>query len=114
MEDIREADDVAPPSAPVAPKSERKPEKRDRKMTLTRVSRRGRFGRRVFELQAIWGEKAASLTWTPGDLFDLTAGLAWRFRRVRVEAIAPDRARLGDGRTIRRPNDTICSGRVPK
>ncbi len=33
-----------------------------------------------------WGEDAAALGWTPGDLFDVTAGLVWRLAGERVEA----------------------------
>jgi hypothetical protein len=47
-----------------------------------------------------WGEDAAALGWTPGDLFDVTAGLVWRLAGERVEALGPDHARLGDGRTL--------------
>ena len=40
--------------------------------------------------------------WTPGELFDVTAGLAWRLAGERVQAIGADRARLSDERTIMR------------
>ena len=53
------------PSGSVAPKNERKPEKRDRKLTLTRVSKRGRFGKRVFELQAIFEDELRGDRLTP-------------------------------------------------
>jgi hypothetical protein len=49
-----------------------------------------------------WGNEAADMGWTPGDLFDVTAGLAWRLAGERIEAIGADRARLSDGRTIMR------------
>jgi len=49
-----------------------------------------------------WGCDAAEMGWTPGELFDVTAGLAWRLAGARVEAIGADRARLSDGRTIMR------------
>ena len=48
-----------------------------------------------------WGNEAAEMGWTPGELFDVTAGLAWRLAGERVEAIGA-RARLSDGRTIMR------------
>jgi hypothetical protein len=49
-----------------------------------------------------WGEDAAALGWTSGDLFDVKGGLVWRLCGERVEALGPDHARLGDGRTIER------------
>ena|ERR1700722_4796824 len=54
-----------PAAGSVAPKNERKPEKRDRKLTLTRVSKRGRFGKRVFELQAILEDELRGDRLTP-------------------------------------------------
>jgi hypothetical protein len=47
-----------------------------------------------------WGEEAAAMQWTPGQLFDAAAGLVWRLAGERVEAIGEDRIRLSDGRTI--------------
>jgi hypothetical protein len=46
-----------------------------------------------------FGNEAAALGWTPGELFDVTAGLVWRLNGMRVEAIAADRARLSDGQS---------------
>jgi hypothetical protein len=43
-----------------------------------------------------FGNQAAALGWTPGELFDVTAGLIWRLNGKRVDAIAADRARLSD------------------
>lgn len=40
--------------------------------------------------------------WTPGELFDVTAGIVWQLVGERVEAIGDDRARLSKGRTITR------------
>jgi hypothetical protein len=34
-----------------------------------------------------WGEDAAAMDWTPGDLFDVTAGLIWRLDGRRAETI---------------------------
>jgi hypothetical protein len=56
-----------------------------------------------------WGEDAAALGWTPGEVFDVTAGLVSRLAGERVEALGRDHARLADGRTIRREE---CEGRV--
>jgi len=47
-----------------------------------------------------WGHDAAALGWTPGDLFDVTAGLVWRLAGERVEALGPGHARLGDRRAF--------------
>ena len=53
------------------------------------------------------GNDAAELGWTPGDLFDVTAGLIWRLAGERVETIRRDRVTLSDGRMVmRRP----CAG----
>jgi len=49
-----------------------------------------------------WGNEAAEAEWTPGELFDVTAGLIWRVAGERVEAIGAEHVRLGDGRTIAR------------
>ena len=46
-----------------------------------------------------WGRDAAARHWTPGELFDVTAGLVWRLAGSSVEALGPHRARLSDGRT---------------
>jgi hypothetical protein len=48
------------------------------------------------------GNKAADLGWTPGELFDVTVGLAWRLAGERVEAIGADHVRLSNGRIILR------------
>ena len=50
------------------------------------------------------GNEAAELRWTPGELFDVRAGLVWRLAGERVEAIGADHVRLGDRRTLRRAN----------
>ena len=47
-----------------------------------------------------WGSKAAEAGWTPGELFDVKAGLVWRLAGERVEAIGADHVRLGNGRTL--------------
>jgi hypothetical protein len=47
-----------------------------------------------------WGAEAAALGWTPGDLFDVRAGLVWWLGGARVEALGADHVRLGDGRTL--------------
>ena len=47
-----------------------------------------------------WGNEAADMGCTPGELFDVTAGLIWRLAGERVEAIGADHVRLSDGRTI--------------
>ena len=49
-----------------------------------------------------WGEDAAALGWTPGDLFDVTAGFVWRLGGERVMALEPDHMRLSDGRCLKR------------
>ena len=49
-----------------------------------------------------WGSEAADMGWTPGELFDVTAGLVWRLAGERVEAIGAEHVRLSDGRTIAR------------
>ena len=49
-----------------------------------------------------WGDEAAALQWTPGELFDVTAGLVWRLAGERVETLGADHARLGDGRILKR------------
>jgi hypothetical protein len=48
------------------------------------------------------GSEAADLGWTPGELFDVTAGLIWSLGGERVEAISADGVRLSDGRTLAR------------
>jgi hypothetical protein len=47
-----------------------------------------------------WGSEAAELGWTPGELFDVRAGLVWRLVGQHVEAIGADHLRLSGGRTI--------------
>jgi hypothetical protein len=47
-----------------------------------------------------WGSEAAHMRWTPGELFDVTAGLVWRLAGQHAEAIGADHVRLSDGRTI--------------
>ena len=49
-----------------------------------------------------WGYAVADTGWTPGELFDVTAGLIWRLAGERVEAIGRDHARLSDGRIVRK------------
>jgi hypothetical protein len=49
-----------------------------------------------------WGEDAAALGWTPGDLFDVTAGLVWRLGGASVTALGADQIRMDDGHMIRR------------
>ena len=49
-----------------------------------------------------WGDDAAALGWTPGHLFDVTAGLIWQLAGKRVVALGLDRVRLSDGRFLKR------------
>ena len=49
-----------------------------------------------------WGDEAAELGWTAGDLFEVLFGLVWRLVGERVEALGPDDAELSDGRVIGR------------
>jgi hypothetical protein len=54
-----------------------------------------------------WGAAAATMRWTPGELFDVPrdgrpGGLVWQLKGERVDALGEDRARLADGRTIKR------------
>jgi hypothetical protein len=54
-----------------------------------------------------WGTDAATMRWTPGELFDVPragrpGGLVWQLKGERVDALGEDRARLEDGRTIKR------------
>jgi hypothetical protein len=49
-----------------------------------------------------WGNDAADMRWTPGELFDVTAGLVFRLAGAVVEALGPDHMRLDDGRTLNR------------
>ena len=63
----------------------------------------------------IWGAEAAALGLTPGDLFDVRAGLVWRLAGERVDALCVDASgvdhvRLCDGRTIRKG---ACERRWP-
>jgi hypothetical protein len=43
-----------------------------------------------------WGSEAAEAGWTPGQLFDVTAGLVWRLAGERVEAIGGHHAKLSE------------------
>ena len=47
-----------------------------------------------------WGGQAAALGWTPGDLFDVRAGLIWTLAGRRAEAIGADHVRLSGGERI--------------
>jgi hypothetical protein len=49
-----------------------------------------------------WGAEADEADWTPGELFDVRAGLVWCLAGERVEALGVNHVRLSDGRTIRR------------
>jgi hypothetical protein len=54
-----------------------------------------------------WGADAATMKWTAGELFDAPregrpGGLVWQLKDERVNALGEDRARLTDGRTIKR------------
>lgn len=54
-----------------------------------------------------WGADAATMRWTAGELFDvprggLAGGLVWQLKGERVRALGEERARLTDGRTIKR------------
>ncbi len=49
-----------------------------------------------------WGNDAATLGWTPGDLFDVVSGLVWRLCGGRIEVMGVDHVRLGDGRVLER------------
>jgi hypothetical protein len=54
-----------------------------------------------------WGEDSATMRWTAGELFEPPyegeAGrLVWQLKCERVESLREDRARLRDGRTIKR------------
>ena len=47
------------------------------------------------------------MRWTPGELFDAPCdgrpgGLVWQLKGERVDVLGEDRARLEDGRTIKR------------
>ena len=58
-----------------------------------------------------WGTLAEEMQWTAGDLFDVpregrAGGLVWRLGGERVEALGPDHARLADGRTIGRGEES--------
>ncbi len=50
----------------------------------------------------LFGCEGAALGWTPGELFDVAAGLVWRLAGERVHAIGAEHVRLEDGRTIAR------------
>ena len=47
-----------------------------------------------------WGGEAAELGWTPGELFDVRAGLIWRLSGRCVKAFGWDHAWLEDGRIV--------------
>ena len=54
-----------------------------------------------------WGADAAAMHWSAGELFDVPragrpGGLVWQLNGERVKALGEDRARLTDGRTIKR------------
>jgi hypothetical protein len=54
-----------------------------------------------------WGADAATMRWTAGELFDAPrdgkqSGLVWQLNGERVHALGEGRARLTDGRTIKR------------
>jgi hypothetical protein len=54
-----------------------------------------------------WGGDAATMRWTPGEWFDVPrdgrqGGLVWQLKGERVDALGDDRARLEDGRAIKR------------
>lgn len=62
-----------------------------------------------------WGEDAAALGWTPGELFDVPragrlGGLVWQLNGAGVEALGADHVRATDGRMILR--DLASGGRV--
>jgi hypothetical protein len=48
------------------------------------------------------GSEAADLRWTPGELFEVTAGVVWRLAGESVGAIGANYIQLKDGRTIAR------------
>ena len=52
-----------------------------------------------------WGEDAAAVQWSAGELFDVPRagqprGLVWQLKGAAVEALGEDQARLADGRVI--------------
>ena len=49
-----------------------------------------------------WGNEAADIGWTPGDLFRPRTGLLWHLTGLSVKAIGQHHIRLSDGRTIQR------------
>jgi hypothetical protein len=49
-----------------------------------------------------WGGEAAEAGWTPGEFFEVSAGLIWRLAGARVKGLGRDHARLCDGRIVRR------------
>jgi hypothetical protein len=54
-----------------------------------------------------WGADAATMQWTAGELFDVPregkqGGLVWQLNGERVHTLGEGRARLTDGRTIKR------------
>jgi hypothetical protein len=49
-----------------------------------------------------WGYVAHAFGWTPGEIFDVSAGLVWRLSGEPVEFIGPEHVKLSGGRVIRR------------
>jgi hypothetical protein len=52
-----------------------------------------------------WGDEAAAMQWSAGELFDVPSGgepggLVWRLQGQRVDALGHDHARLNDGRIL--------------
>ena len=65
-------------------------------------------GGRFFD---VWGSLAALWGWTVAELFDVPrdrqrGGLIWQAEGERVEALGADHARLADGRTIMRSEES--------
>jgi hypothetical protein len=49
-----------------------------------------------------WGYVAHAFGWTPGEIFDVSAGLVWRLSGEPVEFIGSEHVKLSGGRVIRR------------
>jgi hypothetical protein len=49
-----------------------------------------------------WGYVARAFGWTPGEIFDVSAGLVWRLSGEPVEFIGSEHVKLSGGRVIRR------------
>jgi hypothetical protein len=49
-----------------------------------------------------WGYVAYAFGWTPGEIFDVSAGLVWRLSGEPVEFIGSEHVKLSGGRVIRR------------